>query len=191
MPWVCYHSDTWYWCSLSFRSWCDLIAWTLLSNACAVIYITQMAVEFFPPPFHSINRALKLTWLKILLSVIVSITDLPENHNYLHQGIHQSVFMSAMAPNPNKDLSLCWEQHSKLLPGVDKINGSDVSGWSIEKVASFIKTLPGCEEQAKTFKDEVTYENTSLGSCVILIDKSHCVVLVNECSFSVMWLVAL
>ncbi|KAL5016605.1 hypothetical protein ScPMuIL_006194 [Solemya velum] len=80
--------------------------------------------------------------------------DLPEHNQYLHQGIHQSVFMSAMAPNPNKDLSLCWEQHSKLLPGVDKIRGGDVSAWSIERVASFIKSLPGCEEQAKVFKDE-------------------------------------
>ncbi|XP_041359679.1 lethal(3)malignant brain tumor-like protein 3 isoform X2 [Gigantopelta aegis] len=72
----------------------------------------------------------------------------------LLNGIHQSVFMSSMVPNPAKDLPLCWEQHSKLLPGVDKIRTSDVSKWSMDEVASFVHTLPGCKEQGKVFKEE-------------------------------------
>jgi len=65
--------------------------------------------------------------------------------------------MSAMVPNPNKDFSLCWEQHSKLLPGVDQVCGSDVSKWTIDQVAQFVRTLPGCEDQGKVFKDEVSF----------------------------------
>ncbi|XP_060081009.1 lethal(3)malignant brain tumor-like protein 3 [Ylistrum balloti] len=77
-----------------------------------------------------------------------------KNTNNLHSGIHQSVFMSSMVPNPNKDLPLCWEQHSKLLPGVDKMKGSDVSSWNVDQVSQFVRSLPGCEEHAKAFKDE-------------------------------------
>ncbi|OWF45744.1 lethal(3)malignant brain tumor-like protein 3 isoform X3 [Mizuhopecten yessoensis] len=77
-----------------------------------------------------------------------------KNTNNLHNGIHQSVFMSSMVPNPNKDLPLCWEQHSKLLPGVDKMKGSEVSSWNVDQVSQFVRSLPGCEEHAKAFKDE-------------------------------------
>ncbi|XP_069126496.1 lethal(3)malignant brain tumor-like protein 3 isoform X2 [Argopecten irradians] len=77
-----------------------------------------------------------------------------KNNSNLHNGIHQSVFMSSMVPNPNKDLPLCWEQHSKLLPGVDKMKGSEVSNWNVDQVSQFVRSLPGCEEHAKAFKDE-------------------------------------
>lgn len=80
--------------------------------------------------------------------------DKDKDKGNLHNGIHQSVFMSAMVSNPNKDLPLCWDQHSKLLPGVDRIGGNDVTKWSIDQVTNFVKTLPGCEEQAKVFKEE-------------------------------------
>ncbi|XP_033737732.1 lethal(3)malignant brain tumor-like protein 3 isoform X2 [Pecten maximus] len=81
-------------------------------------------------------------------------TSESKNTNNLHNGIHQSVFMSSMVPNPNKDLPLCWEQHSKLLPGVDKMKGSEVSNWNVDQVSQFVRSLPGCEEHAKAFKDE-------------------------------------
>ena len=64
--------------------------------------------------------------------------------------------MASMAPNPSRDLPLCWEQHSKLLPGVDKICGDDVAQWKVDDVANFIKTLPGCVDLSKVFRDEVS-----------------------------------
>nr|XP_006811109.1 PREDICTED: lethal(3)malignant brain tumor-like protein 3-like [Saccoglossus kowalevskii] len=72
----------------------------------------------------------------------------------LHNQLHQSVFMSAMTPYPAKDLPLCWEQHSKLLPGVSDITASEVSKWSTDQVSEFVKKLPGCEEHAQKFAEE-------------------------------------
>ncbi|WAR23653.1 LMBL3-like protein [Mya arenaria] len=70
------------------------------------------------------------------------------------QGIHNSVFASSLISPPKPDVPLCWEQHCKLLPGVTNIRGNDVNKWSTEQVAAYINTLPGCEEQAKLFKEE-------------------------------------
>ncbi|XP_067836824.1 lethal(3)malignant brain tumor-like protein 4 isoform X2 [Heptranchias perlo] len=72
----------------------------------------------------------------------------------MQQALHQSVFMSAMSAHPVRDLPLCWEQHCKLLPGVVNFQASKVSKWSIDEVENFVQTLPGCEEQAKIFKEE-------------------------------------
>ncbi|XP_059501826.1 lethal(3)malignant brain tumor-like protein 4 isoform X2 [Stegostoma tigrinum] len=72
----------------------------------------------------------------------------------MQQALHQSVFMSAMSAHPVRDLPFCWEQHCKLLPGVVNFRASKVSQWSIDEVANFVQTLPGCKEQAKTFKEE-------------------------------------
>ena len=63
--------------------------------------------------------------------------------------------MSSMITTPRNDQPLCWDQHSKLLPGVSSMSGNDVTKWGTEEVESFIKTLPGCEEHAKTFVEEV------------------------------------
>ncbi|XP_013413836.1 lethal(3)malignant brain tumor-like protein 4 isoform X2 [Lingula anatina] len=98
--------------------------------------------------FHGNRRLLKEEYREP--KVYSSIPDM----HALHQGIHQSVFMPPSAPTPNKDMPLCWEQHSKLLPGVDKILGGQVAKWSIDDVANFIRTLPGCMEQANVFKEE-------------------------------------
>ncbi|XP_059837528.1 lethal(3)malignant brain tumor-like protein 3 isoform X2 [Hypanus sabinus] len=70
----------------------------------------------------------------------------------LQQALHQSVFMSSACPVPS--LPLCWEQHSKLLPGVAGITARKVAKWTIDEVSEFILSLPGCEEQAKAFKHE-------------------------------------
>ena len=70
-------------------------------------------------------------------------------------GIHNSVFTSSMISTPKTEVPLCWEQHCKLLPGVTSIRGNDVNRWTIDQVADFINTLPGCDEQSKVFKDEV------------------------------------
>ncbi|XP_043922447.1 lethal(3)malignant brain tumor-like protein 4 isoform X2 [Protopterus annectens] len=72
----------------------------------------------------------------------------------MQQALHQSVFMSAMSTHPTKDLPLCWEQHCKLLPGVAHVKASQVAKWTVDEVAMFVQTLPGCQEQAKIFKEE-------------------------------------
>ncbi|KAM8810197.1 LOW QUALITY PROTEIN: lethal(3)malignant brain tumor-like protein 3 [Eudromia elegans] len=51
-------------------------------------------------------------------------------------------------------LPLRWEQQSKLLPSVAGIPASKVSKWSTDEVSEFIRSLPGCEEHGKVFKDE-------------------------------------
>ena len=61
-----------------------------------------------------------------------------------------------MSPNPAKDLPLCWEQHTKLLPGLSDLSCSTVAKWSTEEVANFVKKLPGCGEHASKFADEVS-----------------------------------
>ncbi|XP_071807333.1 lethal(3)malignant brain tumor-like protein 4 isoform X1 [Asterias amurensis] len=80
--------------------------------------------------------------------------DEKSSKNNLHHQLHQSVFMSAMSPNPAKDLPLCWEQHTKLLPGLSDLSCSTVAKWSTEEVANFVKKLPGCGEHASKFADE-------------------------------------
>ncbi|XP_051488761.1 lethal(3)malignant brain tumor-like protein 1 isoform X5 [Apus apus] len=69
--------------------------------------------------------------------------------------LHQSLFMSALSAHPDRSLSLCWEQHCKLLPGVAGITATTVAKWTIDEVFSFVQTLTGCEDQAKLFKDEM------------------------------------
>ena len=73
----------------------------------------------------------------------------------LHDGIHQSVFMAPLVPPPARDLPHCWEQHTKLLPDVHKYRANDVAAWSIQQVVSFVEGLPGCQEQACIFQEEV------------------------------------
>ncbi|XP_025061189.1 lethal(3)malignant brain tumor-like protein 1 isoform X4 [Alligator sinensis] len=75
--------------------------------------------------------------------------------------MHQSLFMSALSAHPDRSLSLCWEQHCKLLPGVAGITAATVAKWTIDEVFSFVQTLTGCEDQAKLFKDEVRRRGTT------------------------------
>ncbi|XP_062847313.1 lethal(3)malignant brain tumor-like protein 4 isoform X2 [Trichomycterus rosablanca] len=77
-----------------------------------------------------------------------------KNVDSLQQALHQSVFLSAMSAQPGRDLPLCWEQHCKLLPGVAGVQSSLVAHWTVDEVADFIHSLPGCEEQAKQFREE-------------------------------------
>ncbi|XP_029934678.1 lethal(3)malignant brain tumor-like protein 4 isoform X2 [Myripristis murdjan] len=78
----------------------------------------------------------------------------PAPESSLQAALHQSVFLSAMSAQPGRDLSLCWEQHRKLLPGVAGLHATAVQGWSVQQVSEFIESLPGCEEQAKQFREE-------------------------------------
>ncbi|KAJ8379006.1 hypothetical protein AAFF_G00232350 [Aldrovandia affinis] len=72
----------------------------------------------------------------------------------LERALHQSVFLSAVPAQAGHDLPLCWEQHCKLLPGVVGVQASRVVHWTIEEVASFIQSLPGCEDPAERFREE-------------------------------------
>uniref|UniRef100_A0A3Q0T3C5 Lethal(3)malignant brain tumor-like protein 1 n=1 Tax=Amphilophus citrinellus TaxID=61819 RepID=A0A3Q0T3C5_AMPCI len=71
------------------------------------------------------------------------------------QGVYPSLFMSALSNQSDRTLSLCWEQHCKLLPGVQGIHASQVAAWSVEEVFRFVQNLIGCEEQARLFKEEM------------------------------------
>lgn len=97
-----------------------------------------------------------------------------EKEETLRQGIHNSVFSSSMISTPKPDVPLCWEQHCKLLPGVTSIRGNDVTKWTIDQVAAFINTLPGCEEQAKLFKEEQID-----GEAFLLLTQSDIVKIMN------------
>lgn len=71
------------------------------------------------------------------------------------EGVYPSLFMSALSGQSDRSLSLCWEQHCKLLPGVQGIHASQVASWSVEEVFGFVQNLTGCEEQARLFKEEM------------------------------------
>lgn len=98
------------------------------------------------------------------------------------EGVYPSLFMSALSSQSDRTLSLCWEQHCKLLPGVQGIHANQVAAWSVEEVGKpyrhicfpfagrfvyfkpdvfalqvfrFVQNLIGCEEQARVFKEEV------------------------------------
>lgn len=51
------------------------------------------------------------------------------------EGVYPSLFMSALSSQSDRTLSLCWEQHCKLLPGVQGIHASQVAAWSVEEVS--------------------------------------------------------
>uniref|UniRef100_A0A8C1QXN9 Lethal(3)malignant brain tumor-like protein 1 n=1 Tax=Cyprinus carpio TaxID=7962 RepID=A0A8C1QXN9_CYPCA len=71
------------------------------------------------------------------------------------EGMYSSLFMTAFTANSDRTLSLCWEQHCKLLPGVAGLHAGQVSSWTIEEVFGFVSSLIGCEDQAQIFKDEM------------------------------------
>uniref|UniRef100_A0A6Q2Z7E5 Lethal(3)malignant brain tumor-like protein 1 n=1 Tax=Esox lucius TaxID=8010 RepID=A0A6Q2Z7E5_ESOLU len=50
------------------------------------------------------------------------------------EGICPSLFMSALSGHPDRTLSLCWEQHCKLLPGVQGIHATQVAAWTVEEM---------------------------------------------------------
>lgn len=50
------------------------------------------------------------------------------------EGMYPSLFLSALSSQSDRTLSLCWEQHCKLLPGVQGIQAKQVAGWSVDEV---------------------------------------------------------
>ncbi|KAM9195369.1 lethal(3)malignant brain tumor-like protein 3 isoform 3-T5 [Mergus octosetaceus] len=85
---------------------------------------------------------------KLLISNEIKDTEEPNTQRLLSQ----PVAVSSKLQIPG--LPLRWEQHSKLLPSVAGIPASKVSKWSTDEVSEFIRSLPGCEEHGKVFKDE-------------------------------------
>ncbi|XP_035178036.1 lethal(3)malignant brain tumor-like protein 3 isoform X1 [Oxyura jamaicensis] len=85
---------------------------------------------------------------KLLISNEIKDTEEPTTQKLLSQ----PVVVSSKLQIPG--LPLRWEQHSKLLPSVAGIPASKVSKWSTDEVSEFIRSLPGCEEHGKVFKDE-------------------------------------
>uniref|UniRef100_A0A3B4AMD6 Lethal(3)malignant brain tumor-like protein 1 n=1 Tax=Periophthalmus magnuspinnatus TaxID=409849 RepID=A0A3B4AMD6_9GOBI len=71
------------------------------------------------------------------------------------EDVYPSLFMSALSGQSDRSLSLCWEQHCKLLPGVQGIDASQVAAWTVDEVFMFVQNLIGCEEQARLFKEEM------------------------------------
>ncbi len=51
------------------------------------------------------------------------------------EGVYPSLFRSALSSQSDRTLSLCWEQHCKLLPGVQGIHASQVAAWSVDEVS--------------------------------------------------------
>ena len=73
--------------------------------------------------------------------------------------VHESVFQSQALPSAipeGAERSLCWEQHARLLPGVEGLVASKVSQWSASQVAQFVQTVTGQEDQASKFLEQVS-----------------------------------
>ncbi|KAM7119098.1 lethal(3)malignant brain tumor-like protein 3 isoform 4-T5 [Ciconia maguari] len=85
---------------------------------------------------------------KLLVSNEIKDVEEPSTQRLLSQ----PVIVSSKLQIPG--LPLRWEQQSKLLPSVAGIPASKVSKWSTDEVSEFIRSLPGCEEHGKVFKDE-------------------------------------
>ncbi|KAM6433242.1 lethal(3)malignant brain tumor-like protein 3 [Rhynochetos jubatus] len=85
---------------------------------------------------------------KLLISNEIKDVEEPNTPRLLSQ----PVIVSSKLQIPG--LPLRWEQQSKLLPSVAGIPASKVSKWSTDEVSEFIRSLPGCEEHGKVFKDE-------------------------------------
>ncbi|NXR56911.1 LMBL3 protein, partial [Hippolais icterina] len=85
---------------------------------------------------------------KLLISSEIKDVEEPNTQRLLSQ----PVIVSSKLQIPG--LPLRWEQQSKLLPSVAGIPASKVSKWSTDEVSEFIRSLPGCEEHGKVFKDE-------------------------------------
>lgn len=51
------------------------------------------------------------------------------------EGMYPSLFLSALSTQSDRTLSLCWEQHCKLLPGVQGIHAKQVAAWSVDEVS--------------------------------------------------------
>uniref|UniRef100_A0AAQ6AH40 SAM domain-containing protein n=1 Tax=Amphiprion ocellaris TaxID=80972 RepID=A0AAQ6AH40_AMPOC len=122
------------------------------------LHLNLLCLSAFGCPYSDINMRKEVV-LPDRLGGERVVTLVPVVMHYhaepsLQAALHQSVFLSALSAQPGRDLSLCWEQHRKLLPAVAGVHAHSVQHWSVQQVSDFIESLPGCEEQAKQFRDE-------------------------------------
>lgn len=78
-----------------------------------------------------------------------------EKKNGIEEKVHESVF-NAPFTNPPKDVPLCWEHNTSIIPGLSSIKGSAVRQWSVNQVAKFVSSLKGCLDQGKLFREQVS-----------------------------------
>uniref|UniRef100_A0A8D2L1X7 L3MBTL histone methyl-lysine binding protein 3 n=1 Tax=Varanus komodoensis TaxID=61221 RepID=A0A8D2L1X7_VARKO len=103
------------------------------------------------PQFKGLNPlALSLPYAWALILVRILFADSKESSNSSSQPVIWGLSSKLTIPA----FPLRWEQQSKLLPTVAGIPASKVSKWSTDEVSEFIRSLPGCEEHGKVFKDE-------------------------------------
>lgn len=69
----------------------------------------------------------------------------------LQAALHQSVFLSAMSAAPGRDLTLCLEQHRKLLPGVARETAQTVQHWSVQQVSTWHNLSVACSLSLSLF----------------------------------------
>ncbi|GAB6022036.1 Lethal(3)malignant brain tumor-like protein 1 [Chamberlinius hualienensis] len=72
------------------------------------------------------------------------------------------------------ELPYGWHRHAKLLPNSLNIKGREVERWDVEQVWQFVKSIPGCKDVAKVFKDEQID-----GEAFLLLTQSDIVKLMN------------
>ncbi|NXQ49059.1 LMBL3 protein, partial [Catharus fuscescens] len=149
---------------------CLFYTWYLLCRTCScvcgfpsahLLMWTHLLPQFMYFPDSVINGVLQTkdtikhkeceeeeTENKLLISNEIKDVEEPNTQRLLSQ----PVIVSSKLQIPG--LPLRWEQQSKLLPSVAGIPASKVSKWSTDEVSEFIRSLPGCEEHGKVFKDE-------------------------------------
>ena len=64
--------------------------------------------------------------------------------------------MSSVPATPSQEGPAFWDYHAKLLPGVSEVRGEEVKGWDVDRVSAFVGSLPGCEDHAKYFREQVS-----------------------------------
>ncbi|KAL8570654.1 hypothetical protein ACOMHN_039089 [Nucella lapillus] len=68
--------------------------------------------------------------------------------------IHQSVFLSSVPAVPSPEGPAFWDYHARLLPGVSEFKGDEVKEWTVDQVATFIGSLPGCQDVETNFREQ-------------------------------------
>ncbi|KAF2974333.1 hypothetical protein EK904_009893 [Melospiza melodia maxima] len=110
---------------------------------------------------------------KLLISNEIKDVEEPNTQRLLSQ----PVIVSSKLQIPG--LPLRWEQQSKLLPSVAGIPASKVSKWSTDEVSEFIRSLPGCEEHGKVFKDESLTLSEVAGTFLFMFSETYTAALSN------------
>jgi hypothetical protein len=94
-------------------------------------------------------------------SLLVTITP--------QSALHQSIF-SLRVNQHQQPPPTAWDKHSlNLKPHLKDIQPLEVLKWQPDQVASFVNTIPGCQEVGQTFSDEVSFKDV-LQICTNLFD---------------------